>query len=296
MAIPFTKMHGNGNDFVVIDGRQARLALDRATVRAMADRRRGIGFDQLVVIETPQRANADIFLRFYNADGGESAACGNGTRCVAGSLMQEMGRDDLVVETAAGMLTAWRRSNGLVAVDMGFASTDWNEVPLAAPADTLHLDLTVEAVDGREVAGGPLLSPVAVGIGNPHCVFFVEDAEAVDLALAGPVIEHHPMFPQRTNVEVANVMPDGRIRLRVWERGAGITEACGTGACATLVAANRRNLSGRAAELILDGGLLHAEWREDGHVVLTGPIATSFTGTLGEVPSMIDADRPSQRR
>ncbi|MGE4220079.1 MAG: diaminopimelate epimerase [Alphaproteobacteria bacterium] len=270
--IPFTKMHGNGNDFVVLDARAAPVALRPDQIARIADRHRGVGFDQLVVIEPPADGRAAVRFRFYNADGSESGACGNGTRCVAAALMEDSGSDRLDIETGAGLLHATRGAGGLVTVDMGPARLGWQDIPLAGEADTLHLPLSL----------GPLSDPVAVNVGNPHCVFIVPDAEALPLAELGPQIEHHPLFPQRTNVELASLRPDGRIRLRVWERGAGITLACGSGACATLAALHRRELIGREAHLDLDGGPLHVAWRADGHLLLTGPVAVSFTGMLGE--------------
>ena len=267
---PFTKMHGLGNDFVVLDLRDGAPAPTVEDARAIADRRRGIGCDQLVLIEAGDVEGVDARLRFLNPDGSESAACGNGARCVAARLMGDSGRERLVLETLGGRLEARAAGAGLYTVDMGPAHLDWREIPLAHEADTLQLD----------VALGPLGDPVAVGMGNPHCVFFVDDAEDIELATFGPQLEHHPLFPERTNVEVATVVDEGRIRARVWERGTGITLACGSGACATLVAAHRRGLAGRTAELMMDGGSLTVEWRDDGHVLLTGPVAVSFTGTL----------------
>ena len=270
--VPFTKMHGLGNDFVVLDLRDGAAMPDADTARAIADRRRGVGCDQLILIETAGESGADARLRFLNADGSESGACGNGARCVASRLMQESGRDNLVLESLGGRLQASAAGGGLYTLDMGPAQLDWREIPLAHEADTLRL----------EVSLGPLEEPVAVGTGNPHCIFFVDDTEDIDLAAFGPQLEHHPLFPERTNVEVATVVDEGRIRLRVWERGSGITLACGSGACATLVAAHRRGLAGRKAELMMDGGSLTVEWRDDDHVLLTGPVATSFTGDLDD--------------
>ncbi len=269
--IAFTKMHGLGNDFVVIDRRKGGVAPTAGQMRHIADRHRGIGCDQLVLIEPPASAAADVAFRFYNQDGSESGACGNGTRCTAALVMAETGADRLAIETPAGPLAAEKRSGGLYAVNMGAARTGWRDIPLAKEMDTLTVPLTV----------GPLTDPVAVGMGNPHCVFFVDDAEAVDLETFGPQIEHHPLFPERTNVEVAAITGKDRIRLRVWERGVGITLACGSGACATGVAASRRGLTGRNVEIAVDGGgVLSVEWRADGDVILTGPVAYSFTGEI----------------
>jgi diaminopimelate epimerase len=269
--IPFTKMHGLGNDFVVIDRRKGGIALSAERIRAIGDRHRGVGFDQLVFIDPPSNGQADVSFRFHNQDGSEAGACGNGTRCAAATVMAETGRDTLAIETRAGLLRAEKRADGLYAVDMGIARTDWRDIPLTGACDTMAVPVTI----------GPLSRPVAVSMGNPHCVFFVDDAEAIDLAKYGPAIEHHQLFPERTNVEVASVTGKDRIRLRVWERGVGITLACGSGACATGVAAVRRGLAGRSVEIAVDGGgVLFVDWLENGHVVLTGPVATSFTGEL----------------
>ena len=270
MAISFRKMHGLGNDFVVIDARVQSIALDAGLAQRIADRRTGIGCDQLIVIEPPRAGLADAFMRIRNADGGEVEACGNATRCVASLLMAEKGQDHVVIETVVGLLDAEAAAGGRIAVDMGPAQLDWRDIPLAEARDTLHLDIAL----------GQLSDPVGVGIGNPHAVFFVADADAVDLAALGPPLERHRLFPSRSNIEVAQVLSPTRIRMRVWERGAGITRACGTGACATLVAAVRRGLAERRASVVLDGGELEIEWLKDGHVMMTGPVATSFTGTL----------------
>ncbi|MBL23807.1 MAG: diaminopimelate epimerase [Rhodospirillaceae bacterium] len=268
--VSFVKMHGLGNDFVVIDGRAAPFAPDEGQIRTIADRRRGVGCDQLVLIE-PAQNGAAARLRFFNADGGEAGACGNGTRCAAAHLMAENGTSVIELETSGGALSAKKADDDLFTVDMGPARLDWADIPVGEAMDTLHLP----------VSNGPLSDPVGVGMGNPHCVFFVEDAEAIDLAELGPNIEHHALFPERTNVEIASPKGEDRFRLRVWERGVGITEACGTGACATAVAAHRRELAGRKVVLDLDGGQLDIEWREaDSHVLMTGPVATSFTGEI----------------
>lgn len=270
MAVEFLKMHGLGNDFVVLDARRAPIALDAAAARRIADRHTGVGCDQVVVIGPAQNALADAFVSFRNADGGEAGACGNASRCVAWLLMREKNAIHVVLETTAGLLDSEAAPGGAISVDMGPARLDWREIPLARAMDTLHLDVTE----------GPLKDPVGVNVGNPHAVFFVADAESIALAALGPKLEHHPLFPERANIEIAQVISDSEIRLRVWERGAGITRACGSGACATLVAAARRGLTGRRARIRLDGGVLAVEWLPDNHVVLTGPVATSFRGTL----------------
>ncbi len=279
MAYRFIKMHGLGNDFVVLDARDGAMALTAAEVRAIAARRTGVGCDQLITVEPSARA--DAFMRIHNADGGEVAACGNATRCVGRMLMDETGRDRVVIETGAGLLPTDAADNDLVRVDMWPARTDWREIPLAREMDTLHLDL---AAGGAPPAG--LADPVAVNVGNPHMVFFVANPEEIDLDGAGPVLEHHPLFPERANVNLAGLGPDGVIRLRVWERGVGITRACGTGACATLVAASRRQMVGRSATVRLDGGPLRVDWDASGHVLMTGPVATSFAGVIE--PGLLD--------
>jgi len=263
-------MHGAGNDFVVLDARARPWEIDGEAARRIADRRTGIGCDQLIVVGPARQAGADAFMSIFNPDGSEVSACGNATRCVAWMLMGEAGSGYATIETRAGLLHAQAAGPNRVAVDMGPARLDWDQIPLASAMDTLHLPVTV----------GPLSDPVGVGMGNPHAVFFVLDAEAVPLADLGPKLEHHALFPERSNIEAAQVLHDGSIRMRVWERGAGITLACGTGACATLVAAARRGLTGRKADVILDGGTLTIEWLENNHVMMTGPVALAFSGLL----------------
>jgi diaminopimelate epimerase len=268
--IAFRKMHGLGNDFVVIDGRREPAAIDAATARALADRHRGIGCDQLIVIETPRQPAAQVFMRILNADGSEAEACGNATRCIARLIAEETGERRVRLETLAGLLDAELLPDQRVAVDMGPVRTLWRDIPLAREMDTLSVDL----------AAGPLARPVCTSIGNPHATFFVADADAVNLAALGPPLEHDALFPERANIGVATVRDPECIRLRVWERGAGITQACGSGACAALVAAHRRGLTGRHATVALDGGDLDIRWREDGHVIMTGPATLAFEGSV----------------
>jgi diaminopimelate epimerase len=268
--IPFRKMHGLGNDFVVLDRRRAAAAIDAATARALADRRTGIGCDQLILIEPPRLPGAQVAMRILNADGSEAEACGNGTRCIARLVAEETGENWVRIETAAGLLEAELMPNGDVAVDMGPARIGWRDIPLAREMDTARVDLAL----------GPLNEPVCANIGNPHATFFVPDAAMIDLAALGPRLEHDALFPERANIGVATVEGREHIRLRVWERGAGITRACGTGACAALVAASRRGLTGRHAKVALDGGVLDIDWREDGHVIMTGPATLAFEGTF----------------
>lgn len=271
-GIPFVKMHGLGNDFVVFDGRRdpAVLDLDDATAARIADRKLGVGCDQLIVIEPARDDLADAFMRIRNNDGGEVEACGNATRCVANIVMGELGRKDVIIETVVGLLDANGLTDGRVTVDMGQVKLDWRDIPLSEAVDTNHIPLSL----------GPLSDPVGVNVGNPHAVFFVDDAEAIDIEKFGPVLEHHEMFPERANIEVCSIVGENQIRMRVWERGVGVTRACGTGACAVGVAAARRGLTGRKTEIILDGGNLTIEWLPDDHVLMTGPVATSFSGFL----------------
>ncbi len=269
----FIKMQGLGNDFVVFDGRSAPVDLDPATLRAIADRRTGVGCDQIIVIGPAAKntnGGADARMEIRNADGSFAEACGNGARCIAQFLMDESGADRALIETAAGPIECSRAAGGLFTVDMGMARLEWRDIPLVREMDSLEIDL-----------GFPDLGrAVGVGMGNPHAVFFVDDAEAVDVVGLGPLIEKNDLFPAHTNVEFAQITGAGRIRMRVWERGVGVTRACGTGACATGVAAARRGLTGRATVITLDGGDLQIEWRDDGHVLMTGPAAISFRGVL----------------
>ena len=264
-GLRFMKMHGAGNDFVVIDSRGcAGPVATPALARALGDRNRGVGFDQLAEIRDGVE-DADFTLDFWNSDGTRAGACGNATRCVSDYVMRGLGQDAVSLITARGPLSAMRRADGQVSVNMGAPQLDWQSVPVLRQIDLMHLPLPGD--------------PVAVGMGNPHCVLFVDDAEAVDLAALGPRYEHDPLFPERTNVEFASVIRPDHLRMRVWERGTGITLACGSGACATAVAAHLRGLTGRRVVLDLDGGVLEVDWRSDG-VWLTGPVAHVFDGWL----------------
>lgn len=267
---PFVKMHGLGNDFVVIDARDRAFRPDAALAKAIADRKRGVGFDQMLVMRPPVDPRADVFMSIYNADGGEVEACGNGTRCVARRVMAETGEDRAIVETKAGLLDARAAPEDLVAVDMGRVETAWDKIPLARECDTLHTPLAL----------GPLADPVANNVGNPHVTFFVDDVDAIDLATLGPVLEHDPLFPERANIGVAQVVDREHARLRVWERGVGETHACGTGACAAAVALIRRELTERDVVIDLIGGPLSLTWRADGHIVMTGPAASAYVGAF----------------
>ena len=263
MRVPFIKMHGLGNDFIVLDARTDHLpALSEAMAAALADRRSGIGCDQLILLE-PSKA-ADFRMRIFNSDGGEVEACGNASRAVA-MLHGKPAR----IETAGGMLEATPTDGGAV-VDMGIPRFDWASIPLDYAMDTNPMPL----------GWGPLDRPIAVNVGNPHAVFFCPDAETIDLATLGPEIEHDPVFPQRVNVNVAHLVGDNHLRLRVWERGAGLTRACGTGACATAVAAIRKGIVGNKVLISLPGGDLVIEWREGETIRMTGPATEAYRGTF----------------
>ena len=259
----FRKMHGLGNDFVIIDARDGSGRSLEHCASLLSDRRRGIGFDQLARIEPS--AEFDAKLSFWNADGSPSATCGNATRCIARLLMDESGVSSLVLETGRGAIACEDAGSGLTSVNMGNPQFGWREIPLAAEQDTASLP-----IDGN---------PAALGLGNPHCVFFVDDAETAPVAELGSRIECHPMFPERTNVEFVSVKSRKSIRMRIWERGTGITQASGSGACAAAVASARRSLADRKVAVELDGGVLQAEWRQDG-VWITGPTSHVFDGEL----------------
>jgi len=274
-TISFRKMNGLGNDFVVVDARTGALALGADAVRAIADRKEGIGCDQLIVLEPSD--SADVFMRIWNADGGEVAACGNAARCVAAVVAQEQGRPQVTIETEDQVLGALVAGDGQVTIDMGEPRLAWADIPLAEPFhDTRRIELQAGPIDA------PVLhSPAVVNVGNPHAIFFVDDVAAIDLARVGPMLEHHPLFPERANISIVQVLSPEHVKVRTWERGAGLTRACGTAACASAVAAIRRELTGRKVTTTLPGGDLVIEWREaDGHVLMTGPYALDFEGTL----------------
>jgi len=262
-GLRFLKMHGLGNDFVVIDARDVPDPVTPALARALGDRHRGVGFDQLAVIRADTEADAAI--DFWNADGSTAGACGNATRCVARLLMDETGAHALGLRTGRGVLVAEDAGGGLIRVNMGPPQLDWRAIPLARDVD----------LDALPLPG----APSAVGMGNPHCVFFVEDAGAVDVEGEGARFERHPLFPEGANVEFVQVLDRGTLRMRVWERGGFVTLACGSGACAVAVAAARRGLAARRVTVRLDGGPLDIEWREDG-VWMTGPATRVFEGRL----------------
>jgi diaminopimelate epimerase len=274
-GIPFRKMNGLGNDFVVLDARKRLLAISEEQARAIADRKTGIGCDQLIVME--RSPTADVRMRIWNAEGGEVQSCGNASRCIADIVMAETGMSSATIDTKGGFLMAKKAGELLVTIDQGKPRFDWKDIPLSeAFPDTRHIELQVGPIDK------PLLhSPSVVNVGNPHCIFWVNDLEVVDFAKVGPMIEHHPLFPERTNVELAKVVARDHVLLKVWERGAGLTKACGTAACATMAAGYRLRLIDRACRITLPGGdLFMAVNESNGHVLMTGPVEYEFDDVL----------------
>lgn len=273
---PIAKLNGIGNAIAVLDLRGCGLTVSGAEARAIAGGE-GLAFDQLMVLHEPRSAGTDAFMTIFNKDGSQAESCGNGTRCVAYMLTREQPRETLLLETAAGRLDCWRLDDTCFTVDMGRPRLAWNEIPLRDPFhDTRGIELQIGPIDA------PILhTPSAVNMGNPHAIFFVEDCEAYDLGKIGPLLEHHPVFPERANISLAEVISRGHIALKVWERGAGLTLACGSAACAALVAAARKGLTDRRATVSLPGGDLVIEWREsDGHVLMTGPVEFEFETVL----------------
>lgn len=275
----FYKMNGAGNSFAIFDARDTGvpLTLSPERVRAIANAKTGAGCDQVLAMEAPQAAGSDVFMRIWNADGSNAGACGNGTRCVAWLVMEETGNSVVYVDTQAGILTARRTGEFELSVDMGKPKLDWEQIPLSEAMNTKRMDLVVGPADN------PVLQlPGAVNMGNPHAVFVVDDVDALDVERLGPMLEYHPLFPEQANIGFAQRLARDKIRLRVWERGTGLTKACGSGACAALVASARRRYTARAADVVLDGGTLHIQWREeDDHVIMTGPVVLEGQG---EVP------------
>ncbi len=269
---PYRLMNGLGNNFVIFDLRGSPARLSEADAARVADPSTGPGCDQVITIEERD----GLFMGVWNADGGEVEACGNAARCVARLLMDELDRDDIEFSTASEALKAWRVGDARVAVDMGEPKFHWRDIPLAEQMDdTRYIDVKLGPIDNPVLWG-----PSAVNVGNPHCVFFVPDAEAQAIERFGPLVENHPLFPERANVSVAEVKSRHAIRLRVWERGVGITQACGTAACAALVCAHRRRLTDRKATVTLDGGDLAVEWRDDNRIIMTGPVGFDGEGVL----------------
>lgn len=270
MKLEFRKMHGLGNDFIIIDGRSENVQLDKTQIRFLCERRTGIGCDQLVIMNKA-KPGGDIALEIFNADGQEVQACGNASRCVAWLLMNETGKNIVKLETASGVLECTRQNNA-VCIDMGVPRFQWSEIPLAYQADSTALQLDIKGWDH---------TGICVNTGNPHIVFFVNDLDKIDIGTLGPKVENHPVFEQKTNVEFARVISPGHIRMRVWERGVGITRACGTGACATAAAAIKQELAHREVTIELDGGNLDISWsRSNNHIYMSGPVSYVFDGII----------------
>jgi len=271
---PFVKMNGIGNEIVVVDLRAGAAAIAPAEARAAASPE-GAPYDQLMALYPPRTPGTDAFIRIYNNDGSEAGACGNGMRCVADLVAKESGKSALTFETTSGILNCWKGADGLFTVDMGVPRFTWNEIPLAEEfRDTRAIELQIGPIDK------PVLhSPSVVNMGNPHAIFWVDDVNAYDLARLGPLLENHPIFPERANITLAQIVDREDIVIRTWERGAGLTQACGSAACAAAVAAARLKRTERKVKVVLPGGDLTIEWRErDGHVLMTGPVEFEFTG------------------
>ena len=277
MSFHFRKMNGLGNDFVVLDARQNSIAISETQARAIADRKSGIGCDQLIVMENSNFA--DVRMRIWNAEGGEVPSCGNASRCIADLIFDEKQTGQATIETLGGLLVATKAGERLVTIDQGLPKFGWAEIPLSEPfADTRHIELQVGPIDA------PLLhSPSVVNVGNPHCIFWVNDLDVVDFSRVGPMLENHPMFPERANISLAKVVARDHVILKVWERGAGLTQACGTAACATMAAGFRIKIIDAKCKITLPGGDLFMGVNEaNGHVLMTGPAAYDFEGTLPE--------------
>ena len=277
MSFQFRKMNGLGNDFVVFDARVNPIAISDAQVRAIADRKTGIGCDQLIVMEKSD--SADVRMRIWNAEGGEVPSCGNASRCIADLMFEEMNVDVATIETMGGFLSARKAGDHFVTIDQGKPKFGWKDIPLSEPfADTRHIELQVGPIDK------PILhSPSVVNVGNPHCIFWVDDLDVVDFSKVGPMLENHPMFPERANISLAKVVARDHVVLKVWERGAGLTKACGTAACATMAAGHRIKIIDAKCRVTLPGGDLFMEFNEEnGHILMTGPAVLDFEGTLPE--------------
>jgi diaminopimelate epimerase len=275
---PFVKMNGAGNEIVVVDLRHAvgkTAAIGEDEARAVASPA-GTPFDQLMALYPPRTPGTEAFIRIYNSDGSEAGACGNGMRCVASIVSDANGKSALTFETRSGILNAWKGADGLFTVDMGKPRFAWNEIPLAEEfRDTRAIELQIGPIDK------PVLhSPAVVNMGNPHAIFWVDNVNAYDLGRFGPLLENHPIFPDRANITLAHIVSREHIVIRTWERGAGLTKACGSAACAAAVAAARLKRTERKVKIALPGGELMIEWRADDHVLMTGPVAFEFNGTF----------------
>ncbi len=273
-TMPFRKMNGLGNDFVILDARARPIKMTTEIARRIADRSQGVGCDQVIVLEPSEKA--DTFMRIYNSDGSEVGACGNAARCVALLLAQETGRAEVTIETQEAVLRAEAASADRVTIDNGEPRLAWDEIPLSEPFhDTTSIELRIGPIDA------PVLhSPSVVNVGNPHAIFWVDDIQGHDLARLGPLLENHPLFPQRANISLAQITSRSGLKLRTWERGAGLTKACGTAACAAAVSAVRKRFTDRKVTVELPGGPLTIEWTNDNHVLMTGPAELEFEGRL----------------
>ncbi len=276
MSFHFRKMNGLGNDFVVLDARRDPITITEEKARAIADRKLGIGCDQLIVME--KSAVADVRMRIWNAEGGEVPSCGNASRCIADLMFDELKTDAATIETKGGFLVAKKAGEHLVTIDQGLPKFDWKDIPLSENfPDTRHVELQIGPIDA------PLLhSPSVVNVGNPHCIFWVKDLDVVDLSRAGSMLENHPLFPERANISLAQVVARDHVLLKVWERGAGLTKACGTAACATMAAGHRIKIIDAKCRITLPGGDLFMAVNDAGHILMTGPSALDFEGTLPE--------------
>lgn len=270
-------MNGLGNDFVVVDARAHAFPVTETQAKAIADRKSGIGCDQLIVLEKSK--SADVIMRIWNAEGGEVESCGNASRCIADLIMDETGNETATIITKGGFLAAKKAGDRLITIDQGVPRFAWKEIPLSENfADTRHIELQVGPIDRPSIH-----SPSVVNVGNPHCIFWVDDLDVVDLAKVGPMIEHHPLFPERTNVELAKVVSRDHVILKVWERGAGLTKACGTAACAVMAAGHRIKVIGSKCRITLPGGELFMAVNEDnGHILMTGPVSYDGQGIIPE--------------
>ena len=268
--IPFRKMHGLENDFVVLDSRQKEITLSKNEIIAIADRKTGVGFDQLLIIQPPKKSNG-VFMSVYNSDGNRVETCGNGARCIAKVVMNDLNTNEIIIDTLAGPIKASKHQNGQITVNLGKIKYSWKDIPMSRKLDTLNLDFGI-----KDLPHG-----IAVNVGNPHVVFFVKDVENIDLTEVGPKVSSDKIFPDGANVEFAQLLSKDHIRMRVWERGVGVTKACGTGACATLVASAKKGLSKNYARVSLDGGDLFVELSKNDEVKMTGPAEYSFTGLTG---------------
>ena len=270
MVVNYTKMHGLKNDFIIIDGREKKISLSRKKIKQISDRKNGLGCDQVVILEKPKK-KASVFVKFYNSDGSKTKACGNAARCLAFLLMREYKRKKIIIQTEAGLLNAYLVNNNNVSVDIGKAYFKWNQIPLKKKIDIGKIDFKVNSH----------IKPALVNVGNPHIIFFVKNLKKINLKKIGPKIERNSLFPERINVNFAKILNNNKIELKVWERGSGVTKACGTGASATTVAAIKNKLiNKRMCHIYMEGGKLKIEYKKNGHIVMTGPIKIIKKGVL----------------